>query len=84
MLIHKHEAKDKQEALKSLNQHVAMRLVQIEDTCRNYGLPSMTKFTLIARDPDNDNMCVVVTNEDEDGLKDAVRVALNNATIETP
>lgn len=77
MLAHTHKAKDVDQALASLRQHITMRLVQIEGVCRNYGLPEITNFTLIARDPNNDKMVIVVTNEGAEGVKVATELAVN-------
>ena len=71
---------EKKKALEHLNRYAGMRIVQIEQQCHDHGLTGITNFTLIARDPNNDNMCFVVTNED-DGLDSAMRVALKNASI---
>lgn len=51
------------EAKASLNLDIAEKLCEVEDLCKSYGLPRLTRFTLIARDPENDEMVVVVTNE---------------------
>ena len=67
---------DKQEAFAELHYRIVGYLDRIEQACRQQGLRSITNFTVIARDPDNDDMCVVVTNDD---LDDAIRVALEHA-----
>lgn len=41
---------------------------------KRYGLP-MSKIVVLIRDPENDTMYHVVTNEDEDGLAKALRLA---------
>ena len=74
---------EKKRAFAELHWAISAKLVEIERTCRRHGLPALTQFTVIARDPTNDDMCLVVTSEDEEGLRAAVRVALNNAKLET-
>lgn len=76
MLIHTRKAKDVDHALKALHYSIGLRMSQIEESCRNYGLPEITKLTIIARDPNNDNMAIVLTNEDAAGMQQAVDVAL--------
>lgn len=71
----------KAEAHESLHRDIVQNLLQIEEACHAHGLTRITKFTVIVRDPDNDNMCLVVTNEDADGLTKATQVAINNATL---
>lgn len=71
---------EKQQAMQRLHVFIGLRLVQIEDEVRRLGLKAITNYTLIARDPDNGNMCLLVTNEDQDGLRKATDVALGNAT----
>jgi hypothetical protein len=56
-------------------QDIGVKLVEIEDLCQRWGLP-ITKLTLIARDPLNDAMFVVLTNEDRPGLQHAIALAL--------
>jgi hypothetical protein len=43
---------------------VGLKMLEIEDTFRRYGLKTITGLTLVARDPDNDNMYIVLTNDD--------------------
>lgn len=74
---------EKKQAFAELHWAIATKLIGIEDACKRHGLSALTKFALIARDPDNDDMCLVVTNENAEGLQAAVRVALNNAKLET-
>lgn len=62
--------------MQAFQQHIAVRLVEIEDEMKGWGLP-MSKLTLIARDPNNDKMIVVLTNEDEAGLAYAATLAVN-------
>lgn len=69
---------EKAQAFDYLNRYAGMRMTQIQAQCENYGLRTITNFTLIARDPNNDDMCLVVTNDD---LQKAVQVALQNASI---
>lgn len=75
--------KEKKQAFAELHCAITTKLMEIGDECYVYGLSALTEFTLIARDPNNDDMCLVVTNEDAEGLQAAVRVALNNAKLET-
>lgn len=53
-------------------QDVAKRLDAIARLCKRRGVP-MVKQTLILRDPDNDDMSLLLTNEDT--LEEAFRVA---------
>ena len=69
---------EKAQAFDYLNRYSATRVRQIQAQCEQYGLKTITKFTLIARDPGNDDMCLVVTNDD---LQEAVRVATESASI---
>ena len=55
---------------------VADKLVDIENIARNFGLHQLTRITLIARNPDNERMSVVVSNEgNEENLRAACAVA---------
>lgn len=54
---------------------VAMLLVEAEEIFKSYSLP-ITGITLVARDPTNDNMFVILTNEDEEGKEYALNLAL--------
>lgn len=58
-------------AASAFRQELAKRLASIERLCKQRGVP-MTKQTLILRDPDNDNMSLVLTNEDS--LEQAWRI----------
>lgn len=78
MLGKQHKAEDVGEALLSLQRHIELRLVQIEETCVRYGLPGIQRFTLIARDPSNDRMLIVITNEDAEGVKAAASLAVDS------
>ena len=62
--------------MQAFQRQIAVRLVEIEDEMKGWGLP-MSKFTLIARDPNNDKMIIVLTNEDEAGLSYAATLAVN-------
>lgn len=66
--------KEKDRAVKELNAYIAARLENIERECHRRGLRSIVNFTLIARDPVNDDMSIVVTNESVTSLLDAFRV----------
>lgn len=61
--------------LHSFKLDIGVKLVEIEDACKAWGLP-ITKLTLIVRDPDNDKMFVVLTNESRAGLQHAASLAL--------
>lgn len=54
--------------------HIAGYLVEIEEECRRLGVP-MSCLTLIARDPTNDEMSVVLTNDPD--LDKACALAAN-------
>lgn len=61
--------------LDSLQLDLSLRLLKIEDYLRSRGV-AMEKITLIARDPNNDRMFVVLTNEDSAGLGKACAMAI--------
>jgi hypothetical protein len=65
--------------IQSFKLDIAEKLIEIEDRCKAWGLP-ITKLTMIARDPNNDKMLVVLTNEDRAGLQQATALALNEDT----
>lgn len=68
--------KTKAQLMEDLREEIATALCVIEDTCKSYGLP-MSQITLIARDPDNDNMIILLTNETtEASLEHAIKLAL--------
>lgn len=50
-------------------------LDKIEARCRECGFP-MNKITLIMRDPDNDEMFVLLSTDTDEGLKKATELAL--------
>lgn len=68
---------DKTQLLNQMRFDVGCLLVEIEDVFKNYGLP-MTGITLVARDPANDNMIVVLTNEDGEGRQRALALAITD------
>lgn len=68
---------EKQQAFAELNYRIAVQLTEIEEMCHEQGLTRLVRFSLIARDPGNDEMCLVITNDD---VKEAARVALNHAS----
>lgn len=70
--------REKQEAFAVLHREVVQCLIEIERACHVRGLKKIEKFTVIMRDPTNDDMCLVVTNDD---LEEAARVAINHATM---
>jgi hypothetical protein len=58
---------NKDQLMAEMRTNVAVLLAEIETVFRRYSLP-LSKVTLIARDPANDEMRVTLTNEDESGL----------------
>lgn len=70
-------APDKTQLMNEMRMEVAERLIEIEDVFKNYGLP-LTGITLVARDPANDNMIVVLTNEDGAGRKRALELGITD------
>ena len=68
---------DKTQLLNQMRFDVGCLLVEIEDVFKNYGLP-MTGITLVARDPANDNMIVVLTHEDGEGRQRALALAITD------
>lgn len=68
---------DKTRLMNEMRVDVGCFLVEIEDVFKAYGLP-LTGITLVARDPANDNMIVVLTNEDGAGRKRALELAISD------
>lgn len=68
---------DKTQLMNEMRLDVGCLLVEIEDVFTNYGLP-LTGITLVARDPANDNMIVVLTNEDGEGRQRALELAISD------
>lgn len=67
--------------MKQLRLDVAFELDQIGQMLgRVWGLP-LPKLTLIARDPNNDNMIIVTTNEDQAGLERAGDCAADDRIV---
>lgn len=64
----------KTQLLNQMRIDVGTLLIEIEDIFTAYSLP-LTGITLIARDPANDKMFVLLTNEDEPGLASALALA---------
>lgn len=65
-------------AMNELRLDIAGKLTGIEDLCHNgYGLKALSRFTLVARDPANPKMIVVITNEPGRELQTAFEVALD-------
>lgn len=60
----------REDKLIALKNDVASKLDEIEALARSWNLP-LSKLTLIARDPANDKMFIVITNEDAAGLEHA-------------
>ena len=56
-----------------LNRDIAAKLCEIEETFRAYGLTTVSRFTCIARDPEDVHMTVVTSNDD---IAEACHVAL--------
>lgn len=63
---------DKRQIMNQMRMDIAELLVQIEDVIKGYGLP-MTGITLVARDPTNDKMILVLSSESD--MRDALRLA---------
>lgn len=61
---------------------VIEHLDKIEAKCKQWGVP-MSKITLIMRDPNNDEMFVMLSTETDDGLKHAVSLALKQQEDKT-
>jgi hypothetical protein len=53
------------QVLEKLRLAVAVHLDAIQDTCKQFGLGGIRNLTLVARDPDNPEMYIVLTNEDD-------------------
>jgi hypothetical protein len=67
-------------SLQGLHQYIGAHLVAIEDELQRLGLP-LSKLTFIARDPSNDKMIVVLTNEDIEGLRYASDLAVKQEVV---
>lgn len=67
-------------ARQALRAEMSDHCVAAERTVKRMGLKSITRVTLLVRDPDNDEMAVVVSNDD---LADVGRVLALLATKET-
>ena len=52
------------DALEVFQRTATLKLLEIEDYVKAAGLLSIEKFTLVARDPSNPEMFVVITNEE--------------------
>lgn len=76
-MVKKQIAPDKTQLMNEMRMEVAELLIGIEDVFKNYGLP-LTGITLVARDPANDDMIVVLTNEDGKGRKRALELGITD------
>lgn len=63
-----------------LNLFIADRLEQLRVDLRGFNL-QMDKLTFIARDSNNDEMIVCVTNESAEGLETACQLAIKNEPV---
>lgn len=70
----------KQELMLDMQLDIEEHLGFIEQVFQCYGLP-MSGVTLIARDPADDNMIVVLTNEDLLGLEKACALAIKQQVV---
>lgn len=61
-----------------LNLFVADRIDKIGNELKTVFDLDMDKLTLIARDQNNDEMIICVTNESQDGLVKACELAISN------
>lgn len=58
------------DAMNELRLYIGDRLVSMEKMIhKEFGLTAITRFTLVARDPSNPNMYVVVTNEPQEAFE---------------
>lgn len=77
-----------QRAMQELHNEVVVLCERAKKVAREFGLASMSRVSLLLRDPANDRMHVLVTNEPEDAaVAEAFRVALdpaNRAPQEAP
>ena len=62
--------------MRKLRTALSLRLMNIEDFLKSQGLSTLSKLTLIVRDPDNDNAYICVSNEDQVGLEKACALAV--------
>ena len=49
--------------MEDLHEAIVSELIDIEDQVHQLGLTTINKLTVIARDPENENMYVIVTND---------------------
>mgnify|MGYP006921319859 CR=1 FL=1 len=68
----------KREQMLDMQLEIEGCLSSIESVLRRWGLP-MSKLTLIARDPSNDKMTLVITNESQESLQEATAWALSKS-----
>ncbi|HEX8090030.1 MAG TPA: hypothetical protein VF762_14310 [Blastocatellia bacterium] len=61
----------KKEQLDSLRHEIASHLCKIERICHEYNLTAISRFTVVARDPANDEMIICITNEPDAELQAA-------------
>lgn len=70
------------EKLLELHDAIAVQLNAIQDVCRERGLKKISRCTLCARDPDDDAMIVMLTNEPDDAaVRAAVEAALKWSSV---
>lgn len=63
----------------ALQSELAYLCGEAQTACADYGLPDLTHVTLLLRDPENDDMYIVVTNDDMD---EVARIAALDAASE--
>ena len=71
----------KDELMLDMHLDIEAHLSAIEMTLARYGLVTVTKLTMIARDPKNDNLIVVLTTEDLPGLEEACKLAIKQQVV---
>lgn len=61
--------------LSQLRFEISDKLCEIEEICNSYSLP-LTRFSLLARDPSNDEMGILLTNEPDADLSRMAEVMM--------
>ena len=64
-----------------LHRHLACAVVDLENEVHRMGLHTITRLTLIARDPANPAMSVCITNDALDETMDTLRYLQETGTV---
>ena len=66
---------EKEAIMRELQTRIALLLIEAENECASVGLTTMTSLTLVVRDPANDDMSLVVSNETPEEMRKSFRIA---------